>query len=56
MSRTALVIDRTPQIHLLAGDPYHHLVEMPAIARPKAMSAQPSGDHRGTVNLSHRIS
>jgi hypothetical protein len=29
----ALVIDGTPQIHLLAGDPHHHLVEVPAIAR-----------------------
>jgi hypothetical protein len=30
----ALVVDGTPQIHPLAGDPHHHLVEVPAIARP----------------------
>jgi hypothetical protein len=29
----ALVVDGTPQIHPLAGDPHHHLVEVPAIAR-----------------------
>ena len=43
----ALVIDGTPQIHPLAGDPHHHLVEMPAIARPRATPTQPSCD-RGT--------
>jgi hypothetical protein len=32
MSRTlALVVDGTPEIYPLAGDPHHHLVEMPAI-------------------------
>jgi len=30
----ALMVDGTPQIHPLAGDPHQHLVEMPAIARP----------------------
>ena len=35
----ALVIDGTPQIHLLAGDPHHHLVEVPAIARSWTASA-----------------
>jgi hypothetical protein len=29
-----LVVDGTPQIHPLAGDPHHHLVEVPVIARP----------------------
>ena len=43
----ALVIDGTPQIHPLAGDPHHHLVEMPAIARPRATPTQPLCD-RGT--------
>src|SRR5271165_2347883 len=43
----ALVADGTPQIHPLAGDPNHHLVEMLAIARPRATLAQPSRD-RGT--------
>jgi hypothetical protein len=34
----ALVIDGTPQIHPLSGDPYYHLVKVPAIAwqRPAA--------------------
>ena len=41
----ALVIDGTPQIHSLAGDPHHHLVQMPAIAGPRATLAQPSRDH-----------
>ena len=41
------MVDGTPQIHPLAGDPHHHLVEMPAVARPKATLAQPARD-RGT--------
>ena len=36
--------DGTPEIHPLAGDAYHHLVQMPAIARPWATPAQPSRD------------
>jgi hypothetical protein len=43
----ALVIDGTPEIHPLAADAHHHLVQMPAIARPTATLAQPSRD-RGT--------
>src|SRR5436190_13775379 len=35
-----------PQIHSLAGDPNHHLVEVPAITRPRACTAQPSRDRR----------
>src|SRR5215468_11098074 len=42
----ALVIDGSPQIHPLAGDPYHHLVQMPSVAWPRPPPAQPSGDHR----------
>src|SRR5881392_3560225 len=39
----ALMIDRAPQVHLLAGDPDDHLVEMPAIARPRtAAPANPN--------------
>jgi hypothetical protein len=41
-----LVINGTPDIHPLAGDPHHHLVQMPAIAWPRAPPAQPPGDHR----------
>ncbi len=43
----ALMVDGAPQIHPLAGDANHHLVQMPAIARPRATLAQPSRD-RGT--------
>jgi hypothetical protein len=35
----ALVVDGTPQIHPLAGDPHYHLVEVPAIARPWTVPA-----------------
>ena len=35
----ALMVDGTPQIHPLTGDPHHHLVEVPAIARPWAAPA-----------------
>jgi hypothetical protein len=35
----ALVIDGTLQIHSRAGDPHHHLVEVPAIARPWTVTA-----------------
>src|SRR5215472_5810298 len=40
----ALVIDRAPEIHPLTGDAYHHLVQMPSVARPRAPPAQLSGD------------
>jgi hypothetical protein len=29
----ALVVDGTPEVHPLAGDPNNHLVQMPSIAR-----------------------
>ena len=48
----ALVVDGTPEVHPLAGDPHHHLVKMPAVARSMAMLAQPSRD-RGT-ELQHQ--
>jgi hypothetical protein len=43
----ALVIDGPPEVHPLPGDPHHHLVQVPSIARPRAPLAQPSRD-RGT--------
>jgi len=43
----ALMIDGTPEIHPLAADPHHHLVQMPSVARPRATPTQPSRD-RGT--------
>src|SRR5712671_4996934 len=39
----ALVIDRAPQVHLPAGDPDHHLVEVPPVARAWALPSKPSG-------------
>src|SRR6266481_2185490 len=33
----ALVVDGTPQIHVLARDPHDHFVEMPAIARSRTL-------------------
>jgi hypothetical protein len=41
----ALMVDGTPEIHPLAGDAHHHLVEMLAIARSRVTLAQPSCDH-----------
>jgi hypothetical protein len=35
-----LMIDGTPEVHPLAGDPDHHLVQMPSVARPRATSSQ----------------
>src|SRR5271169_1099574 len=42
----AFMIDRAPQVHMLAGDPDDHLVEMPAIARPRTAPPQPACDNR----------
>jgi hypothetical protein len=33
------MVDGSPQIHPLTGDPNHHLVEVPAIARPRTVTA-----------------
>ena len=41
----ALVVDSTPQVHVLTRDPDDHLVEVPAIARPRTVPPQPSCDH-----------
>jgi hypothetical protein len=42
----ALVIDGTPEIHPLASNPHHHLVQMPAITWLRALPTLPSGDYR----------
>ena len=42
----ALVIDGTPQVHPPAGDPHHHLVEVPSVARTRPALPQPSRDPR----------
>ena len=42
----ALVIDGTPQIHLLACDPDNRFVEMPGIARSRTALSQASRDRR----------
>src|SRR5580700_4460695 len=39
----ALVIDSSPQVHPLARDANHHLVEMPPVARAWAGPSKPSG-------------
>src|SRR5437879_8137704 len=44
----ALMIDRAPQVHMPAGDPDDHFVEMPAITRSRT-------DRKSTrLNSSHR--
>src|SRR6516162_184251 len=35
-----------PALHAELGDPHHHLVQMPSIARPRTMPSQPPRDHR----------
>src|SRR5882762_4693939 len=40
----ALVIDGAPQVHPFAGNPHHHLVEVPSIARAWAAPPQLSCD------------
>jgi hypothetical protein len=35
----ALMVVGTPQIHPLTGDPHHHFIEAPAIARPRTAAA-----------------
>src|SRR5215204_7351606 len=42
----AFVIDRAPEVHPFARHPEHHLVEVPAIARPRTALPQPSRDYR----------
>ena len=42
----AFVVDGAPEIDSLAGDPDHHLVKLPAIARPTTAQPQPSRNHR----------
>src|SRR5713101_6460080 len=42
----ALMIDRAPQVHMLAGDPDDHFVEMPSIARSRAAPPQSPSDCR----------
>ena len=42
----ALVVDGTPQIHVLARNPHDHFVEMPAIARSRTAPSQAPSDRR----------
>ena len=42
----ALVVEATPQIHVLARDPDDHFVEMPAIARSRTAPSQAPSDCR----------
>src|SRR5438045_5488300 len=40
------MIDRAPQVHMPAGDPDDHFVEMPAITRSRTAPSQSPGDRR----------
>src|SRR5271169_2929743 len=42
----AFMIDRAPQVLMLAGDPDDHLVEMPAIAWPRTAPPQSARNNR----------
>src|SRR5258707_1969197 len=42
----AFMVDGTPQVHMLAGDPHDHFVEMPSVARSWAAPPQIASDHR----------
>src|SRR5436305_2013188 len=42
----AFVVDRAPEMHPFAGNPDHHLVKMPAIARPGSVLPQLPRDQR----------
>ena len=42
----ALMIDRAPQVHMPAGDPDDHFVEMPAVTRSRTAPSQSPGDRR----------
>src|SRR5215208_978084 len=42
----ALVIDGAPQVHPLAGDPNHHLIEMPPVAGAWAGAPKSAGETR----------
>src|ERR1700686_1421816 len=39
----ALMINGAPQVHPLAADANHHLVEMPSVARAWARASKPAG-------------
>src|SRR5215216_1545690 len=45
----AFLIDGAPQIQALAGDPHDHLVQMPAVARPRPALAQSAREHRAEL-------
>ena len=42
----ALVVDGSPQVHPLAGDPNDHLVQMPSIAQARSRAAAVDGASR----------
>src|SRR5260370_24634848 len=46
LENLALMIDRAPQIHMLAGDPDDHFVEMPAITWSRTAPPQSPSDRR----------
>ena len=45
----ALVVDGTPEVHSLAGNPDHHLVQVPSVAWARTATPQPARDHRSEL-------
>ena len=43
------MVDGTPEVHSLAGNPDHHLVQVPSVARARAAPPQPPRDHRSEL-------
>ena len=51
------MVDGAPQVHPPAGNADHHLIEMPAIARSRALVSQLAGDVRAELQdpAPHRL-
>jgi hypothetical protein len=45
----SLVIDGAPQVHPFAGNPDHHLVEVPSVARAWTGPSKPAGKPRSEL-------
>jgi hypothetical protein len=45
----ALVVDSAPAVHPLAGDPDHHLVQVPSVAPARTAPPQTPRDHRSEL-------
>src|SRR5712671_4980343 len=53
----ALMVDSAPKVQVLAGDPDHHLVQMPSVARAAAALPQFARDYRAELQnpAPHRL-